>query len=97
MQGVLSCCTACKLDVEAVVCIWACSPPSCSPKVTSQSACSSPPLAPLLLFAGLPDLDLADKCHAVLVEVASFMHERSTDVSQDKACIRGCSIVMHTK
>lgn len=72
MQGVLSCCTACKLDVEAVVCIWACSPPSCSPRVTSQSACSSPPppLAPLLLFAGLPDLDLLDRCHTVLSEVA---------------------------
>ena len=94
MQGVLSCCKACKLDVEAVVCIWACSPPSCSPRVTSHSACSSPPPppAPLLLFAGLPDLDLPDTCQTVVFDVASFMHKSSTSVCQDKACTEAAAL-----
>ncbi len=93
MQGVLSCCTACKLDVEAVVCIWACSPPSCSPRVTSQSACSSPPPPPpfLLLFVGLPDLDLPNRCHNVLFGVASFTHVTSTSGCQDKTCVEAAA------
>ena len=39
---------ACRLEVDAVEAIWACRPPSCSPRVTSQSACSCPgdPLPP---------------------------------------------------